>query len=470
MSARRVVVIGAGMGGLAAAIRLSQLGHHVRLLEARASPGGLASGCEYGSFTFDVGPYIILDRPGLEWAFGKLGIQLDEAVTLDAVDHVYQVAFGDGEPVGFFADLDKTVGEIDRRWPGAGLRYRAFVDSMREIHRRTRPQLFRRRPQLRSIVTTGAWRDVPFLLRSLESVLAATGLPDQVRDAIAIWTHIAGQPLSEAPSPMALVAALIHSAGAFYPRDGIGAIPAFLARRAAAAGVELHYGARVRSIRTMSGRVRGVETSSGAFIEADAVVSNAHGVGTYLELVDSTPDRARCGLARLRLQSPGVCAYLRVRTDPRAPYLSFHVPGAGEPPRLLVMPGVVNRGCGRDGWWPARLIAPLDHDHAQRLGLSGQRALLHRLLEECWWRDGIVDYEVLATRVPAEWGAEFHLYRDSMNPVMTAQSMRAGRLPHRSPWIERLYLAGSSTHPGQWVSFCAVSGILAAEQLHRDLA
>jgi phytoene dehydrogenase-like protein len=133
------------------------------------------------------------------------------------------------------------------------------------------------------------------------------------------------------------------------------------------------------------------------------------------------------------------------------------------------MPGVVNRGCGRDGWWPARLIAPLDQDEAQRLGVSGQRAVLQRLLEERWWRDAISDYEVLATRVPAEWGAEFHLYRESMNPVMTARAMRAGRLAHRSPWVERLYLAGSSTHPGQWVSFCAISGILAAEQLHRDL-
>jgi phytoene desaturase len=469
MNGRRVVVVGAGMGGLAAAVRLARRGHHVRLLEARSSPGGLASGCEHGGLAFDSGPYIILDRPGLEWAFQELGLCLDEAVTLDPVDHVYEVAFGESEPLGFFADLERTVGEIERRWPGAGLRYRTFVDSMRAIHGRTRPQLFRPRPELTSLIRAGAWRDVPFLLRSLGSVLAASGLPPQVRDAIAIWTHVAGQPLSRAPSPMALVAALIHSAGAFYPRDGVGSIPAVLARRAAAEGVELHYGAGVRSIRTTAGRVRGVETSAGAFIEADAVVSNAHGVATYLELLDSTPERVRSSLGRLRLQSPGVCAYLRIRADPRPPYLRFRVPGGRELCRLLVMPGVVNRGCGRDGWWPARLIAPLDHDDAQRLGSSGQRAVLHRLLEEPWWRHAIPDWEVLATRVPAEWGAEFHLYRDSMNPVMTARAMRAGRFAHRSPWAEGLYLAGSSTHPGQWVSFCAISGILAAEQLHRDL-
>lgn len=56
-----------------------------------------------------------------------------------------------------------------------------------------------------------------------------------------------------------------------------------------------------------------------------------------------------------------------------------------------------------------------------------------------------------------------------MNPVMTAQFMREGRLAHRSPHCRGLYLAGSATHPGQWVSFCAVSGILAAKLLLEDL-
>jgi phytoene dehydrogenase-like protein len=56
-----------------------------------------------------------------------------------------------------------------------------------------------------------------------------------------------------------------------------------------------------------------------------------------------------------------------------------------------------------------------------------------------------------------------------MNPVMTARFMRSGRLAHRSPHLERLYLAGSSTHPGQWVSFCAISGVLAADRVLEDL-
>ena len=111
----------------------------------------------------------------------------------------------------------------------------------------------------------------------------------------------------------------------------------------------------------------------------------------------------------------------------------------------------------------------MDHGLAERIGESGQREFLSQVLAESWWRDGLKDHEVVATRIPAEWGSHHHLHRDSMNPVMTARFMRARRIAHRSPYVSGLYCAGSSTHPGQWVSFAAISGIHAAETLHEDL-
>ena len=74
MTPGKVVVVGAGVGGLAAAARLARYGLQVEVFEARREPGGLATGLEIEGFRFDAGPYILLDRPGLEWAFGQLGI------------------------------------------------------------------------------------------------------------------------------------------------------------------------------------------------------------------------------------------------------------------------------------------------------------------------------------------------------------------------------------------------------------
>jgi phytoene dehydrogenase-like protein len=457
------------MGGLAAAVRLARSGFRVQVLEARAGPGGLAASVEFEGFRFDAGPYILLDRPGLEWAFQAAGLDLAERVALRPLTDVYEVTTAEGERVRFQASLEETAAGMERTWPGSGPRYTAFVNKMAAVYRRLQPLQRVSRPGLRDLLRTGAWRNLFFLWRSLRSVLNKTGLPRPVIEALSIWTHVAGQRPEEAPSPLAFVPALIHTIGAFYPAEGIGAIPRALADAAVEAGATLRYGVKVTALRCRDGRVSSVETDRGEQLPATAVLSDASGIGTYLDLVEE-PAPAREQLRRLPLQSPGVCAYLAVRGEPRPPYLRFKLPGEGGLCRLLIVPGVPVPELGRDGWRPARLMAPMGHTKAEAAGVIGQRAYLAGVLAEDWWREYVGEYRILAKRIPVEWGLAYNLYRDSMNPVMTARLMRAGRLAHRSPHVGGLYLAGSSTHPGQWVSFCAVSGVLAADRLREDLA
>src|SRR5262245_11825876 len=80
MAARSAIVIGAGMGGLTAALRLARAGLTVRVIDARPEPGGLAAGFELDGLPFDAGPYILLDCPGLEWAYRSVGLELAEQV------------------------------------------------------------------------------------------------------------------------------------------------------------------------------------------------------------------------------------------------------------------------------------------------------------------------------------------------------------------------------------------------------
>jgi phytoene desaturase len=455
------------MGGLCAALRLARGGCAVRVLEARSEPGGLASRVVAGGVTFDAGPYILLDRPGLEWAFRALGLDLQERVPLRRIEDVYEVRSPGAPPVRFLASLDETADGLEKTWKGSGRRYRAFVARTRRVYERLEPLLHVSRPSPLDVVRAGALVAVPFLLRPLRSVLDATGLPEPVKQAIGIWTHVAGQRLEEAPSPLAFVPSLIHIVGCYLAPAGIASIPAALARAAEAAGCEISYGTRARAIKTRAGRVETVETESGEVIAADAVVSDV-GLATYLTLLDPPPAAAG-KLRRLPLQSPGVSAYLAVRGPAAPPYLRFLLPGGDRLCRLLVQPAAVapSAEAPADVWRPARLLAPMRHADAER-GVDAQRAFLTELLDETWWR-GELEYRVVATRIPAEWGREFHLYGNAMNPVMTAAFMRAGRLAHRSPYARGLYLAGSSTHPGQWVSFTAISGVLAAERALEDL-
>jgi len=191
-------------------------------------------------------------------------------------------------------------------------------------------------------------------------------------------------------------------------------------------------------------------------------------VGTYLEMADP-PSAVRRKLEGLPLQSPGLCAYMAIQLkETTSAYLQFLLPGGKQMCRLLVSPGVFEQDRSAKQLTAARLISPLKHDEAERMSESEQETLLDSLLAEEWWHGSVESFKVLLKRTPKSWGRTFNLYRDSMNPVMTAQFMREGRLSHRSPVHKGLYLTGSSTHPGQWVSFCAISGVLAAKCIESD--
>jgi phytoene dehydrogenase-like protein len=258
----------------------------VTLLEARSVAGGLAGGFDVER-SHDGGPYILLDRPGLEWAFTRLGTSLSDHLELIPLDEVYRVRRPDGADVSVFRDLERTTDGIARSFgSSAGDRYRTFVERMIEIYAHLEP--FQRAPHegARGLLRKGLIREGLFLLRGLESHLQATGLPGPVCDALGIWTHIAGKPLSEAPAPLAFVPALVHSHGAYTVRGGIRRIPDALHRIAVDHGVEFRFDTKVTRIVRDGRRVLGVETADEERLDADVVFSNAPGIATYARLLD----------------------------------------------------------------------------------------------------------------------------------------------------------------------------------------
>ncbi len=431
----RVAVIGGGVGGLTAATRLAILGHDVQLFEAREEVGGLASGFQRDGVWFDGGPYILLDRPGLEWALEQLGLDVS-TLDLHPADDLYEVS-----PVRIFLDLERTVDALG----SAGPAYRDFVMKMDAIRVKLAPLLRVSHPTIFDLARRGSLSVAPFLVRSLGGVLRHSGLPPDVMKAVTIWTHVAGQEIDSAPSVMAFIPALIHRVGAFVPAGGMRAIPEALAEYARRSGVAIYCGKRIRKIVTINSRVVAVDN-----VPCNAVVSNYHAIGTYDDLVE-VPERIRRRLRAMPLQSPGLCAYVTASSG-EGSYLRFRHNG-----------GLQLRVRHQN---TVRMIMPFDR-HASD---EQQSAALQRMLDDSWWREGLRDVRLVHSRTVRAWGRDMNLYRDSMNPVMTRRLMLHGRIAHRSPWVKGLYLAGASTHPGQWVSFCAISGILAADLLHADHA
>ena len=461
MSNESTVVIGGGISGLAAALILAKQGRAVTVVEARECVGGLASTLHLGDFSFDVGPYILLDLPGLAWAFEQMAIALDSTLDLHPLDPVYAVHSPGDEPVTIHRSLDETAEQFESRWPGSGMQYRRFVSQTARMYKALAPLRFTSKPTPWGAFSRGGLSALFFLSSSLAQVLRRYQLPPAVERAVGIWTHIAGQDLKHAPSPLAFVPALVHEVGAYYPTGGLGSIAEVLGRELKRVGGVVRTGASVAQITLRGTRVDQVVLADGTTMTPSSVIATNGVCGVYDQLIDwQMPARLARFIRALPLQSPGVGAYMTGRRKNPAGYLSFEL--RDRICTAVVQPGIYAESHPADRE-PFRVVRPLRHgtdvDPKQTLEEMLQCPLVHHHFD---------DARLLHSLNPASWREEFKLYRGGMNPAMTPAFMRRGRFPHRCPYIDGLYFAGSSTHPGQWVSFCCISGVLAAHALLQD--
>ena len=464
---KKIIIIGGGIGGLTAAVYLKKKGVDVLLLEAGSELGGLAKSEEFAGHHFDAGPYILLDKPGLVWAFQQLDTSFEEQVSLHLIEQIYSV----NKTIQFDKDLEVTVNRFNDLWKGQGDLYRDFVLKTGATYQKLNPYTYMSHPTPWHLLKNMDLGLMAFMASTLGKVLHKYKLNDELVNAVGIWTHVASQALHAAPSPMAFVPSLFHLTGSYYPIRGMGSIARALENMALNAGVEIRKNTPVQKILVQNQVVQGVELADGTREDATVVLSNMSAVGTYRHLLDHVPAAYSQYLDALPLQSPGFCIYLKVKNKAgsSAPYLQFQLNKDIPTTVAFVNPSFLGYNPS-EPYHSARLIAPLPHHLAEKMSREEEMKMMFTITDQEWWRENLLDFEITHYRTSKDWGKDFHLYRNSMNPVMTAAFMRKGRIAHQSKYFKGLYFCGSSTHPGQWISFCSVSGILASQKILQTYA
>jgi phytoene desaturase len=289
---RRAVVIGSGLGGLAAAIRLGSRGYQVTVLERLDAPGGRAYVFRQDGFTFDAGPTIITAPFLLEELWALCGRQLSQDVDLRPLDPFYRIRFSDGEVLDCRGDDGAMREEVARLSPADVDGYEAFMRKAEAIYRVGFEEL--------GAVPFGAWSDMvrvlPDFLR-LESYRSVYGLAAKyVRDPrlrFALSFHplfIGGNPF-KVTSIYGLIAFLERRYGVHFPMGGMGRLVRGLERLIERQGSAIRYGAEVAEITLEGRRATGVRLTSGEHIKSDIVVSNADAAWTYRKLLPGAARR-----------------------------------------------------------------------------------------------------------------------------------------------------------------------------------
>ena len=479
---RPIVVIGAGVGGLAAAIRLAAVGHRVVVLERHGTVGGKLAARRHDSFAFDVGPSLLILPQIFDELLATAGTTLAAELDVVRLDPQFHYRWPDGAELVVPDGGEETAATFERFSPGAGAAWRRFDEHGRriwEISARTffagpmgPPwQLLRRMRSPADLVGIDP-------LRTLHRCAADHFADPRLVQWVGRYATYSGSSPFRAPATLACIPHLESRFGCWYPRGGLDALRAALLGVAARLGVEIRVGTDVVRIASAGGAVSGVELADGSALATGVVVANADAEHVYRDLLPD--DRA---LRRVRRAEPSTSGLVLIAAvSGRTPGIGHHnVWFAGDDRaefddlaagRMAADPTIY--ACVSSVTDPSQ--APQDGENwfllvttppGMRLdGAAETRLLLDRLAAR-----GVDLRRRVAwseTITPADFAARYRSAGGAIYGTSSNGRRAAFVRPGNRGAVRGLYLVGGSSHPGGGLPLVAMSARIVASMIAAD--
>ena len=328
----KILVIGAGMGGMMSAARLAKAGHEVNLYEASNRVGGKLHTEWIGKVAFDTGPSLLTLPAVYKDFFARTGKHLGHLCEIKAVDPSFDYRFADGTSVKFanlsryetLKNLRAAYGDdVAQQWDQVMRRAERMWDVSREpfIENELRSplSLLKRVSLLRDLKIIAPWKS----LRQL----ANESLPDQhLRFILDRYATYSGSDPRKAPAVLASIAFVEECFGAWHIKGGLGTLATLVHERAEKLGVVFHLDSPVAKINISKGKATGITLDSGDVIAADAVVANADASLIYNKLITGKIRKIKKVRKNIEKADPSLSGFsllLAMRKDDSAP-LNHH--------------------------------------------------------------------------------------------------------------------------------------------------
>jgi phytoene desaturase len=472
-----VVVVGAGLGGLSAALRLAGAGRRITVLEREAVPGGRAGPLTDGGYSFDTGPTVLTMPDLVADALDCVGERLPDWLTLDPVTPLYRARYADGSTLDVHASVDAMAAEVAALCgPREADGYRRYVEFVSRLYRLEMRDFIDRnvdsplglvRPSLARLAVLGGFR-------RLAPKVASYLSDERLQRVFSFQAMYAGLSPYDALALYAVIGYMDSVAGVFAARGGMHAVPRALAGAAEKHGVELRYGETVTRVELRGDRAVAVHTASGERVACDAVVLNPD-LPAARRLIGKPVTR--------RLRYSPSCVLLLAGSSATYAGAAHHTISFGrawrsvfdellggrlmsDPSFLVSTPTVSDPSlapAGRSSYYVLFPAPNLDAGIDWRAAGPRYRDEMVATLEARGWPrfgDG-VEVEHLTT--PQDW-ADRGLERGT--PFAAAHTFaQTGPFRPRNLWGENVVFAGSGTVPGVGVPMVLVSGRLAAERI-----
>jgi phytoene desaturase len=283
---RSAIVVGAGFGGLALAIRLQSAGVATTIVEARDKPGGRGYYWERDGFVFDAGPTVITDPPCLQELWALTGRDMADDVTLEPVNPFYRLNWPDGTNFEYTNDDTVLRAEIAKLDPADIAGYQQFLDYAAGVYEEGYVKL----GQVAFLDFASMIKAAPSLAkyqawRSVYSIVSKFVRNEKLREALSFHTLLVGGNPMTTSAIYAMIHKLERDGGVWFAKGGTNRLIAGMVTQFQRIGGTLRLGDPVASIETLGDRATGVTTQSGWHGDADAVAANADIIHTYRTLL-----------------------------------------------------------------------------------------------------------------------------------------------------------------------------------------
>jgi phytoene desaturase len=489
---RQAVIVGAGPGGLAAALLLAKSGVKVTIVEKRQDVGGRTSTIHQDGFKFDIGPTFFLYPRVLKEIFAAAGYDLNREVPMTRLDPQYRLVFGGGGELLATPNVERMEQAIAAISPGDARRFHHFITHNRNKLDKFMPFLQTPFESWRDLAKLDMMKLLPLLApwRSLDDDLQVHFKDERIRLGFSFQSKYLGMSPFRCPSLFSILSFLEYEHGVFHPTGGCGAVTQAMARIATEMGVEILLDEPVEQVLIEHGKATGVKTANRT-LTADAVVVNADFAGAMRKLVPNkqrhrwTDER----LAKKKFSCSTFMMYLGI--EGRFDDVSHHtiyladnykenLRDIEERHQLSENPSFyVQNACVTDESLAPRdhstlyVLLPVTHDTGS-IDWAKEGPRYRQLALDQMKKIGLGDIEerIRTEKIltPAGWATDFGLYKGATFSMAHSLDQMLHLRPHnRFEDVRQMYLVGGGTHPGSGLPVIFESARITSRLLLEDL-
>jgi phytoene desaturase len=491
---KKVLIIGAGVGGIATAIGLARNGYQVKVFEKNVNPGGRCGQILHEGHRFDLGATIFLMPSIYREVFDYLGLSLEDVLPSKPLPTIYKIHYPDGKTLDFTTDKNYLESQLEVFEKGSSMQAKKFVAKGYELFQLAYKHLLGRNFYSWSEFITLS--NLALLFRIKTHIKHQTYVSRFFKDphlkmAFSFQNIYVGQNPLTAPALFAMLPAAELTEGSIFPIGGMYSIVEKLLETARGLGVEIQCNKPVVQILTEGRKATGIRFEDGSEMQGDLIVANADLPYVYRELL---PDRRKSNhLDKLKYSCSAIVFHWGM--DKRYPELGHHGVflsedyqeslneifrnnALGENPSFYVhAPGTTDPTAAPDNQDSISIIVPVGHiDPKMELDWNilkqTARASVIRRLKKMGLSDIDEHIKFEMCCLPKNWESSFHVSKGSVFGSVNHSIFQMGYFrPHnKHDRYKNLYFAGGSTHPGNGVPLVLLSAKLTSERILKEAA